>query len=314
MTGARLTLVAAAALFLASTAMAQRPVFEPDRFVDPAMRDRSLFLLGVAAGGVSNLSDRYRPTGGNAGFLVITNSLYAGPFQFDYTHTEFAGKDDPPLQRCDCPEPVYFPTPPPRNARPEIPRPARQDTLQFAFYRTSDPSSDTPATLRYRVSLSGEKIDTAVTSLSTGAVEHRSGHDGSLTFDADTHFLLAGHHLWGTLVFGRASRTGTGTDQDRAQNELSYVARLPGWSFGPVLVLPRLTVGHISGWGAGGVNLLNPYLEAYWRHEKTKLNVHLVWSAEGTAGGADGWRTNHHVALFVDRILLVRSFGPTAKQ
>jgi hypothetical protein len=305
-------LLCAALVLLAIPATAQRPVFEPDDFVDPAMRNRPLFLLRLAAGGLSNFSDHYRPSGGNgkgnAGFVLITNSWYSGPFQLDYKHGEFAGKDAPPVQRCDCPDPVYFPTPPPANATPAAAVPERNDTLQVSFYRISGRSSRTPSTLRYRLSFTRQPVDTAVTSISTGeVVERRSGSDQTLTFDADTHFRMAGRDVWGTLYFARTVVSDT-TD-DRTQNVFAYVSRLPGWAAGPLLFRPKLTIGGITNRGATGLNLINPYLEAFWRNEKTKADVHLAWSAERTRSGADGWRTNHQVALFLDLTLYVKVFG-----
>ena len=256
-----------------------------------------------------NPSDHYRPIDGYAGFVLITNSWYTGPFQFDYKHGEFAGEGAPPVRRCDCPDPVYFPTPPPRDATPAATVPERNDTLQLSFYRVSGRSSRTPSTLRYRLSFTRQQLDpTVVTSVATGeVVERRSGHDQSLTFDADTHFRVAGHDVWGTLYVAHTKVSGT-TD-DRTQNMFAYVSRLPGWAAGPVLFRPKLTIGGITGRGATGLNLVNPYLEAIWRHEKTKANFHLAWAAEGTRSVAEGWRTNHQVALFVDRTLYLKVFG-----
>lgn len=299
-------LLCAAALLAAVPAMAQRPPFEPDDFVDPAMRSGPLFMSRLVLGGVRNGSDHYRPRDGDGGFVLFTNSLYLNELQFDYKHQEVSGQDDPRVQRCDCPDPIYFPTPPPGNATPQAPPPGRSDTLQFAFYRTSDPDSPTPSTLRYRLSWTRQELDTVVTSASTGeVVELRSGHDQSFTVDADTHFVIAGRHLWGSLYFARTSRSGT--PDDRTQNELAYVSRFPGWSVGPVLFRGKLTLAGITGRGATGLTVINPYLEAYWRHEKTKANFHFVWSVERTKDGVNGWRTNYQLAFFLDRILYVYS-------
>jgi hypothetical protein len=138
-------------------------------------------------------------------------------------------------------------------------------------------------------------------------VELRAGHDQSLTFDADTHFRMAGHDVWGTVYFAHTSVSGT-TD-DRTQNVFAYVSRLPVLPAGHLLFRPKLTIGGITGRGATGVNLVNPYLEAIWRDEKSKAIVHLAWSAERTRSGAEGWRTNHQVALFIDRTLFLHVFG-----
>jgi len=298
----------AALVLLATPAAAQRPVFEPDDFIDPGMLTGNLFISRLVVGGVWNQTDHFRPIGGDAGLVILTNSLYVDRYQFDYKHTEFLDRQKPgPLQRCGCSEPIYFPTPPPAGATPAGPPGQRSDTLQLAFYRTDD-AARAPVTRRYRVSWSREEIDTVVVSPATGRrVEHRSGHDQSFTFDADTHFSIRGRDVWGSLYFARASRSGT-VDK-RAQNELAYVSRFPGWAAGPLLFRAKLTVGAISGRGATGLNLINPYFETFWRHDRTKANFHFVWSAERMRSGLEGWRTNHQIAVFLDRTLYLKMFG-----
>lgn len=300
-----------AALLAAIPVRAQRPIVEPDDFVDPAMYDGLLFLSRAVLGGVANPSSHYRPHDENAGFVLITNSLYAGSFQFDYKHLELFGDDEAPSQRCDCPEPVYFPTAPPPRATPDAPPLGRSDTLQVAFYRISGPDSPSPATLRYRASFSRQQIATVVTSPATDSVvERHSGRDQSFTLDADTHLRLGSHELWGSLYFTQTSLTETPA-ADHSQNEVGYVSRPPGRAIGRVLLRPRFTIAHITGRGAPGLNVLNPYLEAVWRHEKTRVSVHLAWSGEWTKSSLEGWRPNHQIAVFVDRTLYVKSFGRT---
>jgi hypothetical protein len=277
--------------FLAASAAAQRPVYEPDDFIDPALHSGPVFFPRIVAAGVWNPTDHYRPIDGNSGFVLFTNSLYVERWQFDYKHTEAFGRDQPALQRCDCPEPVYFPTPPPDDATPAGPYAKRRDTLQLAFYHTLNATERAPVTLRYRLSFDRQDLHTVVRSIATGEiVERRSGHDQSLTVDADTHFRFLGRDVWGTLYFAHTSRSGTPHD-DRAQNELAYVWRPPGRSAGEVLF--RL-------------NLVNPYLEAFWRHRDTRVNFHLVWSPQAARDG-DGWQFNHEIALFADYTL--KMFG-----
>ena len=294
-------------LLPAISAMAQRPVFEPGTFVDPDMLDGSLFLMGIALGGVSNPSDHYRSIDGNVGFVLLTNSLYVGRFQFDYKHGEFIGKDDPPVQRCDCPDPIYFPTLPPGGAAPTTVA-RRKDTLQVGFYRTFGRSSPTPRTLRYRLSVDLQETDTDVTSVSTGeTVEHLSGHDRSFTFDADTHFSMAGINVWGTLNVARSIVSGT--TNDHTQNVFSYVSRFPGFNIESVLFRPELAIGRVTNRGASGLNLFNPSLEAYYRHDKTRTNWRLVLSTEWTKDGVEGWQVNNQVAIVVDRNFYLKAFG-----
>jgi hypothetical protein len=302
-----------ALLLAAIPAAAQRPLFEPDDFIDPAYLDGPLFLSRVAAGGVSDLSNHYRPLHDDAGFVLITNSLYVDELQFDWKHLEFFDDDTAVrLQRCDCPEPVYFPTPPPGNATPAAPPAGRSDTLQVAFYRTSGRDSDTPSTLRYRAAYTVQLIDTVVTSVTSGHIlERRSGYDQSFTLDADTHFQFAGRDVWGSLYFARASRSDA--PYARTQNEFAYISRFPSWPAGPVLFRMKLTLGHVTGSGATGLNVINPYLEAYWRHDKSRVNFHVAWSPEHTRSGVGGWRTNHQLALFADYTLLVKAFTFTPR-
>ena len=298
-------LTAALLLLVAVSAAAQRPIFEPDDFIDPVMLDGPLFITRLAAGGVWNPSDRFRPIAGDAGVVVLTHRVHFKRLQFDYKHAEFVGVDEaPPLRRCDCPDPVYFPTPPPAGATPAGPSAARSETLQFSFYRTA---RERPVTLRYRFSWTRRELDTTVIS-SQQVPERRSGHDQSFALDADTHVSIRGRDVWGTLYFARAWSSGLPAG-DRAQNEIAYVYRPPGFAAGPLLVRGELTVGGISGRGATGLNLVNPYLETIWRHERTKVTVRAIWSGEWTRSGIEGWQRNHQVALVLDRILFVKMFA-----
>jgi hypothetical protein len=303
----RLTVLAMFAV-LALPAAAQRPVFEPDDFLDPAIRARPVFLSRIVIGGVSKHANRYRPAGSDAGFVLLTNSLYYGQFQFDYKRSEPLGEDEgTAVRRCDCPEPVYFPTPPPGNATPAAPEPGPRDTLQVSFYRMAGGQSPAPVTLRYRFTIERQPLHTVVRSATTEQVlERRSGHDQSFTLDADTHLRIRGRDVWGTLYVAHTSQSGT--PYERVQNEIAYVSRLPGFAAGEILFRPKLTVGMISGRGATGLNLVNPYLEAFWRHGRSKVNFHLVWSPQATRSG-EGWQTNHEVALFADRTLCLIVFG-----
>jgi hypothetical protein len=286
-------------VLIAATATGQGPIFHPDDFVDPPTHTRPLYVLRAITGAVLNPADHYRKREEGTGFLLITNSLYAGPIQLDYKHTEFIGGDDPPpLQRCDCPEPVYFPTPPPSNAAPEAPLAKRSDTVQFAFYRTSG-SSQQPITLRYRLTATTQKIDIVVTAPATGQViEQLSGHDRSISFDADTHFRIGRHNIWGSLYVGRT--WSKGTPDDRAQNEVLYVARPPGFTAGAFLFQTRVKAGVITDRGATTLNVINPTLETVWRHEKSSVTFHFVWSLEGTRDDLEGWQANNQIGIYAD--------------
>lgn len=300
-------LAAALLLLLAVSANAQRPIFEPDDFIDPAMLDGPVFISRLVAGFGWNQADRFRPTGDDAGLVILTNSFHYKQFQFDYKHAEFIGVDEaPPLRRCDCPDPVYFPTPPPARATPNGPLAERSETLQMAYYRVA---RKRPITLRSRLAWIRREINTTVLSPTTGGVlESRSGHDQSFTLDTDTHFSFFGSDVWGTLYFARAWSSDK-PDGDRAQNEIGYVYRPSAFGAGPFLVRGEFTVGGISGRGGTGLNLVNPYVEVIWRHERTKVTFRGILSSEWTRSGIEGWQPNHQVALVIDRILFVKNFN-----
>jgi hypothetical protein len=285
-----------AVLLVAASAAAQRPVFDPDDFVDPQQHDRSVFITRLVAGAARNYVDGDRPLGQDAGFIHLTNTLYWKRWQFDYKHSEVRGDSDPPpLFRCGCSPPQYFPTPPPSNATPSPPRPGSRDTVQAGWYLISRRGA-----LRYRLTFARQGIDTAIRSAATQqVVERRSGREQSFSLDADLHPR-------GTLVYTRTSRRGT--PDDRAQQALTYTARAPGWAIGPVLTRAALTAGGVTKRGGTALNVVNPAFEAFFHSHATRVNLHLVWSPLATRDGVEGWRTRHQIAVFADRALWVHVF------
>lgn len=308
------TLLSGVVAVLIGTAAAaqQRPIFDPDDFVDPHQRQRHLFVSRLVAGFAWNAIDDYRPLGQDAGFLHITNSIYWDRFQFDYKHSEVRGVDDNgPAERtlCGCSnEPVYFPTPPPDTATPEPPLPGSKETVQFAWYRqVKSRSAGPPLMLRYRLTWSHQGIEENIRSAATGELlERRSGREQSFGLDADTHVRIRGRDLWGSLQYARTTRTGT-TD-DRSQHELTYMHRFPAVAFQKVLVRATLTAGGVSNRGGTALNVVNPAFEAFWHDPKTRANFHLIWSPQTTRDGETGWATRHQIAFFIDRALYVKLF------
>ena len=73
----------AAIAFSPHSALAQEPVFIPTTSSIPRIHPRPLFLSRVVAGVVWNPEDRFRPIHGDAGFIILTDSLYVNRFQFD---------------------------------------------------------------------------------------------------------------------------------------------------------------------------------------------------------------------------------------
>jgi hypothetical protein len=130
-----------------------------------------------------------------------------------------------------------------------------------------------------------------------------SGSEQSFGVHADTHLRLRGRDAFGELHFGRTKRSGT--IRDRSQNELAYTSRFPAIPVRRVLFRPTLTVGGVSGRGATGLNVVNPAVEAFWHDTTTRMNFHLVYSPQATRSGAEGWRTTHQIAFFIDRALLM---------
>ena len=291
--------------FLAgSLAAQQRPIFDPDDFVDPRQHERPVFTSRLVIAGVSGYIDDYRALGQDAGFLHITNAWYRNRWQFGFNHTETSA-DTPRLFRCDCQPPIYFPTPPAPDAAPAPPPPGAKNAASVAFYReTAGGPAAPPNMLRTRVTFSRQHIGTDLRSVRTEEViDHRSGHEQSVGVDADTHLAFRGHELWGSVAYART--WSSGTIADRSQQELTYTARPPGWAVGRVLTRVTFTVGGVSNRGGTALNVVNPAFEAFWHSHATKANVHLAWSVQRTNDSAEGWRTHNQIALFVDRALFV---------
>ncbi|HYI08548.1 MAG TPA: hypothetical protein VEK57_05730 [Thermoanaerobaculia bacterium] len=297
-------------LLTAAAAAQQRPIFDPDDFVDPRQRQgRPLFASRLVAGVAVNFIDDYRPLGQNAGFLHIANSVYWSNFQIDYKHTELRGEDGTePVQLCGCSEdvPIYFPTPPLPNATPLPPPPGSKETVQFAWYRARGDPGSIPLMMRYRLSLSWQPIDTDIFSAATGETTRMSGSERSIGFDADTHFRVGGRDVFGSLQYARTIRTGT--VDNRSQNEVTYTSRLPAVAIRRLLLRPTLTVGGVTGRGGSVLNIVSPAVEAFWHDPTTRANFHLIWMPQSTRSGADGWRTTHQIAFFIDRALYVKLF------
>jgi len=298
------------ALLIATAAAAQqRPIFDPDDFLHPAEHDGPIVTSRLIAGAVKNYADDYRALHDDAGFLLLTNSVYWSDYQFDYKHSEVRPKNAAPDVRvCACNPPLYFPTPPLADATPSPPAPGPRETMQFGWYRrVAGAPGDIPVRLRYRFTWSRQSIDTDAKFLNTEvAAPSRRGHEQSLGLDADTYFRLGGRDIFGSVQVARTVRSGT--PDDRSQTELTYTNRFPGVAWHRVLFRANLTVGGISGRGATGLNLVNPSFEAFWHDSNTSANVHVIWSPQSTRSGIGGWETHHQIAVFVDRALFVKAF------
>jgi len=298
-----------ALLLTASAAAQQRPVFDPDDFIDPRDHDRPLYSLRVVMGGAWNFIDDYRPVGQDTGFVQVTNGIYWNHFEFDYKHSEVRGDDNGPpvVTKCGCSPPIFFPTPRPEDATPAAPLPGSKDTLQVAFYNTiRRGASAPPLKLRYRLSWSRQEIETVIVSPIAETEDQRlHGREQSFGLDADTWLPIFGYDIFGSLQFARTTRTGTA--DNRSQSEFTYTNRFPARAFARprVIVRTMLTVGGITDRGGTAINLVNPYFEAFYRPRSSRVNFHLVWSPQLTNSGLEGWSTTHQVAVFADWGLLV---------
>jgi hypothetical protein len=293
--------------FAAAAGAQQRPIFDPEDFVDPAqLGNRSLFVSRLVAGGVANSVDHYRPLHQHVGVVHLANSFYWKQIQLDYKRSEVRGEENGPIrvQRCDCPGAIYFPTPPPDDATPAAPLPSSKDTVQAAVYVPVGGPGTIPAWLRFRGTWSTQPVEAVVTSRAAGAESRLSGREQSFGLEGDAFVPVRGRRIFGTLHFARTVREGT-TD-DRAQNELLYTTRFPGRALGPLILRGTLGIGGVSNRGGTALNVVSPTVEAFWRHGRSRTNVHLVWNPVATNSGAEGWRTTHQVAVYVDRALYIR--------
>jgi len=290
-------------LFVAFSAGAQqRPLFDPDDFVDPRHHDLPIFISRVVIGAMRSAMDDYRPLRQDVGFLLVANSVYWAHFEIDYKHGEVRGENtNAPahVQVCPCDPPIFFPTPPSRNETPNAPLPGGLDALQFAWYQShaGDPA-DPPIMLRTRITISQRKVDAEATYLDTG---HRAfrlrGHEQSELLVRDIYLRW----LRGTLSISRTRSSGTAAD--RSQSEVSYINKFPAMAIGPMLVRATLTVGGVTGRGANGVNVVNPALEAFVYRS---AGLHLIWSPIAIRSKAQGWVIHHQILISVDRALFIK--------
>ena len=302
----RCALLALAAVVATVAAAQPQPVFDPDDFVDPRALGRPFFVSRLVVGGALDIVDRYRPLDGNVGFVHVANSFYWSRFQVAYKHSWIEGHDRPPLQACGCSPPVYFPTPPPRDATPAAPPPGSKDALQFAWYRrVENGAAQAPLMLRYRLSVMDQRIDNKVESHATGGRSSFSGRERSVAVDADTHLSIGGRDVFGSLAYAHTSSRNT--PDNRTQNELTYTNRFPGIILPKRLLLrPTLAIGAISGRGASGINLVNPAIELFYHHASSDVNVHAIWSPVAERSGAERWRTHQQLALLLDRRIYMK--------
>jgi len=292
-------------LLAGSAAAQQRALFDVDDFVDPRQHDVPLFSSRLVIGGAWNFVDDYRPANEDVGFVHVANSFYVRNFQFDYKHSEVLGEDPPPLHACACDPPIYFPTPPPRDATPAAPPAGSRNTLQAAWYVPVGGEDRIPVMLRYRLTWSRQAFDVPVTApQSDDVLSRRSGREQTFGLDGDVYVPMFGRYGYGSFQYAKNSRRGP--VEDRTQQELVYTSRPPGTTWKGMLFRATLSVGAVSDRGGTAINMINPYFEVFLHERTTRANFHLVWSPQFLNSGARGWETTHQIALFADRALLLK--------
>lgn len=294
-------LLVALLLLTGSVAAQQRPIFDPDDWVDPRRHSDPIFISRLALGAMRSAEDDYRPLRQDAGFLHLANSFYWSRFQLDYKRSEVRGENaNGPAQVrvCPCVPPIYFPPSP-------NPRPGSKDSLQFAWYHTQHGApGEPPVMLRSRITITSQKVETVTTFLDTGHFAGRlHGHERSVGLDTDTYFRIGGHEFFGSLFAARTTRSET--TNDGSQNELTYVFRPAGLVIRTIVFRGTLAVGGVTGRGTSGVNIINPAFEAFFHEPATSANFHLIWSPLAIRN-RNGWQTHHQMLLSMDRALLVK--------
>jgi hypothetical protein len=297
-------MIRAAAVILASliavTASAQRPLFDPDDFLDQrATGGRPVFISRLVIGGASNMNgDGFRPLGKHVGYVHLANSFYWRTVQFDYKRSQFKAEGgEAAVWKFDSKQQSgYRQT---RNATPKS-----KDTLHAAWYWPVAGGGGIPVMLRSRVTFTTQPIETVAPFTDAPRL---SGRERTFALDTDTWFRLFGHDVFGSLALSGTKTTGTLGDRD--ERALIYSNRFPAFSYdrAKVLIRPTLTVGGISNRAGSAVNLVSPAIEIFRPFVHTGANLHVIWSPQWAASG-DRWKVTHQVAVLIDRALFVKVF------
>jgi hypothetical protein len=305
------------AFLTALTVSAQRPLFDPDDFLDPrATGGRPVFISRLVLGAGSNLAgDGFRPLGENLGYLHLANSFSWRSVQFDYKRSQMKAEDGEAARweftqnNGDGP---LVPSGQTRNATP-----TSKDTLHAAWYWPVAAGGGVPVMLRSRVTFSTQPLETDAVYQSQK--QRVSGRERSFALDTDTWFRIAGHDVFGTLVFAE-TKTTTNVDEglveinegplgDRKERALTYTNRFPALSLDRprILIRPTLTLGGISNRGGAALNVVNPAVELFRPFPRTGANLHVIYSPQWVVEN-QRWKTTHQFAVLIDRTLFVKVF------
>jgi len=306
-----------AALLTALTAVAQRPLFDPDDFLDPRETGgRPVLISRIIVGAASNMSgDGFRPLGDNVGYVHLANSFSWRSVQFDYKRTQMKAEGgEAAVWNCrrntigsadgECDEQSGNVTLQ-RNATPKS-----KDTLQASWYWPVPLGGDMPVMLRSRVTFATQPIETVVDDVET--TERVSGRERTFALDTDTWFRIAGRDVYGFLAYSETKTTtnSTGLLGDRKERTLTYTNRFPSLSLdrARIVIRPTLTVGGISNRGRSGVNLVNPAIEIFRPFLRSGANLHVIYSPQWMVRDDECWKTTHQVAVVVDYPVVVKIF------
>lgn len=289
-------------LAMSTPALAQRPLFDPDDFVDPRQTaGRPVLISRIVVGGASNLTDSFRPLGGRIGFVHLANSFYWGPVQFDYKRSEMRAESGPEAVWEGRLGGSFTQARQTRAATP-----SSKDTLHVAWYWPIPTGGGIPVMLRSRATFTTHEVDSIVMA-DTVFIGRMKGRERTYAVDTDTWFRIAGRDVYGLLSVSDTKTTRT--LDNRNERALTYTNRFPAFVFdrARVLIRPTLTVGGISNRCGSAINLVNPAIEIFRPFAKSGANLHVIWSPQWSVDGGK-WETKHQVAVVVDRALFVKMF------
>lgn len=290
----------------AVTASAQRPIFDPDEFLDPrATGGRPVLISRLVTGVASDMTgDGFRPLGENAGYVHLANSFYWGRVQFDYKRSEMRAEDGEAARwNYDFQADQYQQT---RNATPKS-----KDTLQAGWYWPAPASGGIPVMLRSRVTFTTQEVDTDL--VVDTDFTRMSSRERTIALDTDTWFRIAGREVFGSLAFSERKTSGApinpNDETTRDERTLTYTNRFPSLSYNraKILVRPTLTIGALTNRHGSTVNLINPAIELFRPFVRSGVNLHVIWSPQWSAN-ADDCKVTNQFAVLIDRALFVKVF------
>jgi hypothetical protein len=316
------------AFLTAVTASAQRPLFDPDDFLDPrSTGGRPVLISRLVVGAGSNLTgDGFRPLGKNTGYVHLATSFSWRSVQFDYKRSQIQDQDGnaarwelprendgengggefTPFKRARNATPksdggvILVPSPPPPLQQTRNATPKSKDTLNAAFYWPVPAGGGIPVMLRSRVTFSTQPIETDLIAFNQ-PTRHLSGRERTFALDTDTWFRIAGHDVYGSLAFSQ-TRTKTQTPDiddfetpgDRDERAITYTNRFPSLSLdkAKIVIRPTLTVGGISNRGGAALNVVSPAIEIFRPFPRTGANLHVIYSPQWAVEPIVGSQTN----------------------